>query len=174
MREAALRLAMVAPDIRSLINPRQSSPVEYVDSPLNQPDHGTPFAGGARAGMPGPEARLQTLQGPGHLTTLFGTGFVALYFSNNPRLPACLQSIAAAPPTDAASLRLVRVAAQGTPDACTVVDDLGQAWQRYDAQEDTLYLMRPDGYVMGRWREAASAPVEIDRVLQRALKEQHE
>jgi 3-(3-hydroxy-phenyl)propionate hydroxylase len=171
MREAALRLAMVAPDIRSLINPRQSSPVEYVDSPLNQPDHGTPFAGGARAGMPGPEARLHTLQGPGHLTTLFGTGFVALYFSNNPRLPIYLQSIAAAPPTDAAALRVVRVAAQGTPDACTVVDELGQAWQRYDAQEDTLYLMRPDGYVMGRWREAASAPVTIDRVLKRALKD---
>jgi 3-(3-hydroxy-phenyl)propionate hydroxylase len=174
MREAALRLAMVAPDIRSLINPRQSLPVEYVDSPLNQPDHGTAFAGGARAGMPGPEARLHTLQGPGHLTTLFGTGFVALYFSNDPRLPACLQSVAATPSTDTAVLRVVRVASQGTPDSRTVIDELGQAWRRYDAREDTLYLMRPVGYVMGRWREAASAPLEIDRVLQRALKEQHE
>jgi 3-(3-hydroxy-phenyl)propionate hydroxylase len=171
MREAALRLAMVAPDMRSLINPRQSSPVEYVGSPLNQPDHGSAFAGGARAGMPGPEARLHTLQGPGHLTTLFGTGFVALYFSNNQRLPECLQSVAAAPPSDTAALRLVRVAAEGTPDARTVVDELGQAWQRYDARDGTLYLMRPDGYVMGRWREIASAPVEIDRVLQHALKD---
>jgi 3-(3-hydroxy-phenyl)propionate hydroxylase len=145
--------------------------VEYVGSPLNEPDHGSAFAGGARAGMPGPEAGLHTVQGPGHLTTLFGTGFVALYFSNNPRLPACLQSVAVAPPSDTAALRLVRVAAQGTPDARTVVDELGQAWQRYDAKDDTLYLMRPDGYVMGRWREVASAPVEIDRVLQRALKD---
>jgi 3-(3-hydroxy-phenyl)propionate hydroxylase len=124
--------------------------------------------------MPGPEARLHTLQGPGHLTTLFGTGFVALYFSNNPRPPACLQSAGAAPSADTAALRLVRVAARGSPDAETVVDELGQAWQRYDAREDTLYLMRPDGYVMGRWRETSSAPVDIDRVLRRALKDQHE
>jgi len=80
------------------------------------------------------------ITGSGHLTALFGSGFVALYFSNNPRLPACLQSIAEAPPTDTAALRLVRVAAQGTPDGRTVVDELGQAWQRYDAREGTVYL----------------------------------
>jgi 3-(3-hydroxy-phenyl)propionate hydroxylase len=171
MREAALRLALVAPGVRTLINPRQTSPVEYVDSPLNQPDHGAAFAGGARAGMPAPEARLHTLQGLGHLTTLFGSGFVALYFSNNPHLPASLRQVAEASRSGAAALRLVRVSAQGAADAGTVVDELGQAWPRYDAMEGTLYLIRPDGYVMGRWREAASTPVDIDRVLTRALKD---
>jgi 3-(3-hydroxy-phenyl)propionate hydroxylase len=48
---------------------------------------------------------------------------------------------------------------------------MGQAWQRYGAMEGTLYLIRPDGYVMGRWREAASAGIDIDRVLARALKD---
>jgi 3-(3-hydroxy-phenyl)propionate hydroxylase len=70
-----------------------------------------------------------------------------------------------------AALRLVRVSPQGVPDPRTVVDELGQAWQRYGAMEGTLYLIRPDGYVMGRWREAASAGIDIDRVLERALKE---
>jgi 3-(3-hydroxy-phenyl)propionate hydroxylase len=171
MREAALRLALVAHGVRSLINPRQTSPVEYVDSPLNQPDHGAAFAGGARAGIPAPEARLHTLQGLGHLTTLFGSGFVALYFSNNPHLPASLRQVAEASPSGAAALRLVRVSAQGAADAGTVVDELGQAWQRYDAMEGTLYLIRPDGYVMARWREAASTPADIDRALTRALKD---
>jgi 3-(3-hydroxy-phenyl)propionate hydroxylase len=178
MREAALRLATVEPRVRSLINPRQSAPVEYVGSPLNQPERGTPFVGGARAGMPGPEARLQTLQGLRHLTALFGSGFVAMYFSNNPLLPASLQSAAdplppgaETPRSGGVGLRLLRVAAQGVPDAHTVVDELGQAWQRYDAMEGTLYLVRPDGYVMGRWREIASAPAEIDRVLERTLKD---
>src|SRR3984957_8312785 len=81
MRDAALRLALVSPCVRPLINPRQSSPVEYADSPLNQSDHGGVFGGSARAGMPAPEARLHTPQGLGHLTALFGAHFVALYFS---------------------------------------------------------------------------------------------
>jgi len=51
------------------------------------------------------------------------------------------------------------------------VDELGQAWQRYDAMEGTLYLIRPDGYVMGRWREAASTHIDIDRVLERTLED---
>jgi 3-(3-hydroxy-phenyl)propionate hydroxylase len=96
MREAALRLALVSPDVRSLINPRQTAPVEYVNSPLNQPDDGQDFTGGARAGMPAPEARLITVQGPGHLTALFGAGFVALYFGPSPGLPAWLMRAAEA------------------------------------------------------------------------------
>jgi 3-(3-hydroxy-phenyl)propionate hydroxylase len=160
----------VVPSVRSLINPRQSSPVEYTDSPLNQSDHGGVFGGSARAGMPAPEARLQTPQGQGHMTELFGSAFVALYFSNQPSLPASLQRVADAAPSGAGSLRLIRVAAGGATDARTVVDELGQAWQRYDARESTLYLIRPDGYVMGRWRDAESS--EIDMALKRALEEQ--
>ena len=168
LREAALRLALVASEVRSLINPRQTTPVEYVDSPLNRPDQGS-FSGGACAGMPAPEASLVTAQGVAHLTTLFGTSFVALYFAAHPLIPAYLQQAAAASRSGAAALRLVRVATEGGPDGAAVVDELGQAWQRYDALEGTLYLVRPDGYVMGRWRDAASA--NIDQVLRRALED---
>src|SRR5258708_9437745 len=86
LRAAALRLALVEPGVRSLINPRQTSPVEYVDSPLNQPDHGTAFTGGARPGMPGPETRLLNMQRSSHLTANSGIDYVALYFSSNPRI----------------------------------------------------------------------------------------
>jgi 3-(3-hydroxy-phenyl)propionate hydroxylase len=168
LREAALRLALVAPGVRSLINPRQTSPVEYADSPLNQPDQGADFAGGARAGTPAPEARVHTVQGLSHLTALFGSSFVGLYFSNAP-LPAWGRQVAGGSLPGAAALRLVRVSARGAPDAGTVVDELGQAWQRYDATEGTVYLVRPDGYVMGRWRGDGSTVADVDRALKRAL-----
>ena len=169
MREAALRLALVERGVRSLINPRQTSPAAYPDSPLNQPDRGSWRDGGARAGMPAPEAKLQTMAGAGHLTELFGSGFVALYFSAGAHRsePHCAAAAGAAP------LRIVRVAPQGAAATDTVVDELGQAWERYDATEGTLYLIRPDGYVMGRWREAESLLPGIDSVLKRALEEQH-
>jgi 3-(3-hydroxy-phenyl)propionate hydroxylase len=172
MRGAALRLALESPGVRSLINPRQTSPVEYVDSPLNEPDAGAAFHGGARAGMPAPEARLRSLQGAGHLTTLFGGNFVALYFSDNPDLPLSMlplieSPLAAHARPGVAALRLVRVATHGDPDERTVVDELGQAWLRYDAADGTLYLIRPDGYVMGRWRAASAA--NIGHALRRVL-----
>jgi 3-(3-hydroxy-phenyl)propionate hydroxylase len=171
MRDAALRLALVSSAVRSLINPRQTSPVEYANSPLNQPDDGNDFGGGARPGMPAPEAKLNTLQGPAHLTAMFGTSFVALYFGIGPQLPAWLQQAAEVPRAGLAALRLVRITLHGAPDACTVIDELGQAWQRYDAMDGTLYLIRPDGYVMGRWRDSASTPADLHRALARALKD---
>jgi 3-(3-hydroxy-phenyl)propionate hydroxylase len=98
-----------------------------------------------------------------------------LYFSNNePRPPACVRDIADASRSRVAALRLVRVTARGAPDLCTVVDELGQAWQRYDAAEGTLYLIRPDGYVMGRWRAAALTRAALEQALTRALKASHE
>jgi 3-(3-hydroxy-phenyl)propionate hydroxylase len=63
------------------------------------------------------------------------------------------------------------MAPDGAPDARTVIDELGQAWQGYDATDGTLYLIRPDGYVMGRWRDAAAATANFHRALARALKE---
>ncbi|RZI98462.1 MAG: hypothetical protein EOO54_28870, partial [Haliea sp.] len=41
-------------------------------------------------------------------------------------------------------------------------DTLGQARQRYglpDASSDALVLVRPDGYVLGRWRSLDPAPL---------------
>jgi 3-(3-hydroxy-phenyl)propionate hydroxylase len=156
MREAALRLALVAPRVRPLINPRQTSPVEYRESPLNESETRGAFSGGARAGMPAPEAKLRTLQGEGYLTQLFGSGFVALHFSNRPNPPGSLGQASETAAARAATARIVRVASHGNPDASTVIDELGQAWPRYDAAEGTFYIIRPDGYVMGRWRGAGS------------------
>jgi 3-(3-hydroxy-phenyl)propionate hydroxylase len=105
------------------------------------------------------------------LTAVFGAGFVALYFGLGSLPPAWLTRASQVPRTGVAALRLVRMTPDGEPDARTLIDQLGQAWQRYDAVDGTLYLIRPDGYVMGRWRDAASAGADFHRALARALKE---
>ena len=144
MREAALRLALDNQVVRSLINPRQSTPIDYPHSPLNaatdDPDS-----------RPAPgDVAPEVLLGDRHLTSLFGAGFVALLFSDRAR-----------PSTDAAestegslgAVRIWRISRQSTPGDPQVLHDAdGAAWSRYGADEGTHILIRPDGYVLGRWR----------------------
>jgi 3-(3-hydroxy-phenyl)propionate hydroxylase len=148
MREAALRLASEDAPVRSLINPRQTTPIRYRGSPLSAPGDEAAFEGGAAAGETAPEARLLGVAGPCHLTQLFGHRFTALWFGDG-GLPDGLE--------DDGLLCCRQVARQGMAGPQRLVDRDGQAWSRYDAREGTLYLVRPDGYVLGRWR-AYDAP----------------
>jgi phytoene dehydrogenase-like protein len=91
-------------------------------------------------GLPGPEALLQGPHGGLHLTQCFGKDFVCLVFG------------------DGALTRAMTELAEhgvGVLDIPPEADSLGQARQRYGlpgAQVQGLVLVRPDGYVMGRWR----------------------
>ena len=103
----------------------------------------------AAPGAPAPEALLHgslTVQSqkdqasPWHLTSRWGKGLVALVF-NPPELSNPLPVLAAQ------GIEFITI----TP----ANDTSGQAWQRYglpDVQAQGLVLIRPDGYVMGRWR----------------------
>ncbi|HEX7890032.1 MAG TPA: FAD-dependent monooxygenase [Ramlibacter sp.] len=141
MREAALRLAVDEPAVRSLINPRQSAPVAYAGSALNGPQSGEWTSDLAVPGQPAPEALLRGAQGEFHLTQCFGTEFTCLVFGDGP-LPHALADLAA----------------QGVAvlDIASQADALGQARLRYGLPGGqgvgALVLVRPDGYVMGRWR----------------------
>lgn len=145
MREAALRLALADETVRSLINPRQSAPISYDTSPLNLAD-GAPQAGPAAApGQPAPDALLQDGDAPRYLSECFGRGFVALAVSPAAPLSAELDALAAATQGLPHPLQVVRVGADGWHDAH------GQLRQRYGAADGMVYLLRPDGYVLGRW-----------------------
>lgn len=142
MREAALRLAVSEPAVRSLVNPRQSTPIAYAGSPLNQP--GNRGAGAwadadlSAPGMPAPEALLAD---GSHLSRQFGNGFVCLVFAD--ALPADVQAL------PALGVRPFLVPRQAV-----------QAWQRYGlGRHDGWVLVRPDAYVMARWRHSDSAMV---------------
>jgi len=140
MREATLRLARDEPAVRSLINPRQSAPVAY-RSPLNGPEEGTWTSAQAAPGHPAPEALLQGPQGAFHLSRCFGTDFTCLVFGDGP-LPHVLADLAS----------------QGVAvlDIAPEADAHGQARLRYGLPgghgAKGLVLVRPDGYVLGRWR----------------------
>lgn len=147
MREATLRLALDEPAVRSLINPRQSAPVAYPDSPLNAAQQGEWADGMAAPGQPAPEALLQGAQGTFHLTQCFGTDLTCLVFGDG-ALPHAVADLAAH------GIAVLDIA----PEA----DLHGQARSRYGlpgADATGLVLVRPDGYVMGRWRGLDPAPV---------------
>ncbi len=143
MREATLRLAEGDAQVRSLINPRQSTPITYVGSPLNaDATHGW-TSEQAAPGAPAPEALLQDGRGAFHLSNRFGRDFLLLSFG----------------PVDQPAPTVPGV------EVLTIDSDMdshGQAWQRYGLSgrdATALVLVRPDGYVMGRWHGHNPAPV---------------
>ena len=140
MRTAVLGLAAKHRPLRALINPRQTSPIAYTASPLNGASDG--FSAGPPPGSVLPECPL----GDGHITELLGNGFTALYFgeqSDAPALPCTLRAIPRA------------------------ADSTGHLYPMYGAIDGTLYLVRPDGHVLARWRDArdADATGAINRAL---------
>jgi len=130
MREAALRLSTVDASVRSLINPRQSTPIEYVGSPLNL---------NANAGLPALDAKLDGgYRGDAqYLSQLFGMSFVLLRFSNQASVPALVHP----------RVKVVML----TPEASH------EAWQRYGAHDGCSVLIRPDGYVAARYDNLSQA-----------------
>ncbi|WER49532.1 FAD-dependent oxidoreductase [Cupriavidus sp. WKF15] len=161
MREATLRLALDQPAVRSLINPRQSAPIAYTGSALNGPTDFGDDCPGAAPGMPAPEARLSE----GHLTASFGQCFTLLWFGDGAPVPDELTALVQAHATNL-QLRVI-VPAGGAPQPGALADLDGHALARYGAQAGTLYVIRPDGYVLARWR--APQPEPLRTVLARFL-----
>ena len=160
MREAALRLATENERVRSLINPRQSTPISYPGSPLNATARGQGTELSPDAGDPAPEALLSN----GHLTCEFGHDFVALYFSDHGALPSALTEIEGPPDAGLARLRVQRISRDPvTVDSMTLIDASGEAWQRYHATEGALFVIRPDGYILGRWPRADASALHAMR-----------
>lgn len=153
MREATLRLAQHESAVRSLINPRQSAPIAYDASPLNGPSDFGDDCPAAAPGMPAPEARVASANGIDHLTQSFGQAFTLLYFGERPTLPEPLAALVQAHP-DTLQARVI-VASTSVAGDAALADISGQACTRYGAQPGTLYAIRPDGYVLARWREPA-------------------
>jgi 3-(3-hydroxy-phenyl)propionate hydroxylase len=147
MREATLRLALDEPAVRPLINPRQSAPIAYAASPLNVPQQGAWTSNAAAPGQAAPEALLAGPHGALHLTQCFGTAFTCLVFGDG-ALPQAL-----------AELSAHGIAVLDIPPEA---DSAGQARERYGLAQPRatgLVLVRPDGYVLGRWRGLDPRPL---------------
>jgi len=177
MRTAVLGLAKKHPSLSSLINPRQTSAITYATSPLNAAaERSAEFPAGPVPGAVLPECPLTVADGSGtregHLTDLLGPHFTALYFSEDGAVPAELESLdralaARQVPFELASL--TRRLGASSPHGW---DHTGRLFPMYGAQPGTLYLVRPDGHVLGRWRQASAAEAlaAIDHALQPPVK----
>ncbi len=175
LRDAALRLAGEDERVRTLVNPRQSTPIEYVGSPLNHGDGiNDGFAGkGPHPGMPAPEARMSGADGEVHLTTLFGRCFTLLCFGGAAQMTSALlpSQPASSAAGDVADLQIVSISRDVAehPDivraeVVMLNDASGQAHERYAAAPGTLYLIRPDGYVLARWHHSVATAERVVQV----------
>ena len=141
MREATLKLALADEKVRSLINPRQSTPIHYVGSALNLADTDNWSNDLAAPGMPMPEVLLDD---GSHLTEQFGKSFVCIVFGE------------ALEPSKQVDLEQIGI------KICSFSGNENAGYSQFGLSNSTdsaLILVRPDGYVMGRWKGTAIAPL---------------
>nr|WP_314629386.1 FAD-dependent oxidoreductase [uncultured Noviherbaspirillum sp.] len=174
MRTAVLGLAKKHAGLRSLINPRQSSAITYVDSPLNAPGtQNEAWRAGPAPGAVLPECPVTILRDgretAGHLTDLVGPGFSVLYFSDGGGMPEALDAFAGAMREKGVPLQIVRLsrARAGDGPGLGAHDHTGRLFDLYGAEAGSVYLVRPDGHVAGRWQapDAATLALAVERVL---------
>jgi 3-(3-hydroxy-phenyl)propionate hydroxylase len=159
MRDAALSLSVDNEFARPFANPRQMTPYTYGDSPLTLASTaGDQFLGGPVVGAACPNVALP---GGGHLFDKLDRGFVAIAFHDgtaDTEVEATLTVLAKLDP----NLTAVRIGLDGA-----LADQDGTIARAFCAVPGTLYLLRPDLYVAGRWRSINAD--EIVGSMQRCL-----
>ncbi|WP_417320553.1 FAD-dependent oxidoreductase [Emcibacter sp.] len=154
-RNAVLQLAEKFDFARPLINSgRLSTPVSFPESSLNTKDEDN-WTGGIAPGCPVLDAPVN--HGRDWLQIQLGTEFLGLYFVGD---DGCSEDVTAAFP-----VKTLVVGPEGARGV-DIVDDTGLVAERYDAGTGSFYLIRPDQYVAGRWKQAD--PAKIQAALNRA------
>lgn len=157
MREAALSLALSEDFARGFANPRQMQPYTYAASPL------TPFPrrdAGFKSGPVSGAAMRNVRLGDGFLTDHMGDGFTLLAFTDG-GWPSALDDMVAAMRRRHARLRVVAIglAAEASEPVRALADPSAAVAEAYGAVPGSLYLVRPDLHVAGRWKEAVADEV---------------
>ncbi|MGF6606536.1 3-(3-hydroxy-phenyl)propionate hydroxylase [Paraburkholderia sp. WSM4175] len=168
LRTAVLGLAERHAAVRPLINPRQTHAIAYRQSPLNFAGDGADaFDRGPAPGTVLPESRLLKQSQDGarlgiHLTDLLGPCFTALRFdadlANDGDAWRQLQSTLAHQGVPFNLIDIVTAEAQSANSPRTI-DPTGRLHDMLDARPGTVYLIRPDGHVLARWRNGSAAAV---------------
>jgi 3-(3-hydroxy-phenyl)propionate hydroxylase len=174
MRRAVLSLAIKHPALSSLINPRQTSAITYVTSPLNVIGGADEFECGPVPGQPLSECPVTIVEKgaarEGHLTDLITPAVTAIYFADD-----------GATPPSALTALAVSMRERGVPFVLNTLtrhlhvdvaeahgwDHTGRLFDMYGATGGTLYLVRPDGHVFGRWHrfDGEAARAALDHML---------
>lgn len=172
MRTAVLGLAEKHACVRSLINPRQSSAITYTGSPLNVADQDA-WSAGPVPGAVLPECPLAEIkageESPSHVTSLLGAGLTAFCFTVDATVPPQLADFADAMRARGIDLTVMPVAQQRPNDATSrcAWDSTGRLFSMYGAAPGSVYLVRPDGHVLGRWKapDAGKLAAAVEHLL---------
>jgi 3-(3-hydroxy-phenyl)propionate hydroxylase len=168
MRDAVLALAVHNDFPRPLINPRQSLPYTYVESPLTTPCDAA-IGGGLGVGAPLANRRM----GDGSfLLDHLGHGFTLIVFVDKTGVPRALQQLTTALGSRFGGFKVLCVA-RAAPAADSsaflrdvLIDDSGDTFALYGATTGTCYLVRPDRHICARWHDPHAD--DIKQALQRA------
>ncbi|RQZ63316.1 FAD-dependent oxidoreductase [Burkholderia sp. Bp9004] len=178
MRKAVLTLAVRHPALRSLINPRQTSAIAYTASPLNA-DERDAFSAGPAPGMVLAECPLMLQTSSdigndngarrGHLTDLVGSRFTAFRFTRDGAPDPSFVDLERRLHDTGIPFALVTLARHAAPQhpGGGGYDVDGRLFNLYGARDGTVYLVRPDGHVLGRWHDARTT--DLSAALERAL-----
>lgn len=162
MRDAALSLAVHHEITRPLVNPRQSSPYTYADSPLTAlPMRDGEFTTGPVAGA----ALVNRKVAPDrYLLDRLGVGFSGLYFSDDGSVPASMQDVFRDLAVGQETFQPIVISRRAVGAAAEHERGLFAA---YGATDKTFYLVRPDRHIAARWRQVV--PDEARLALQQTL-----
>ena len=122
---------------RPLVNSgRLSTPTPYVHSSLNTADEAA-FDSAIAPGTNCPDAPVTVEGREGWFLNQIGSGFVLLVFGEDPGV---------------AAVRCGDIEARVLVVGRDLQDSRGLLAARYDGQDGTTYLLRPDQYAAARWR----------------------
>jgi 3-(3-hydroxy-phenyl)propionate hydroxylase len=149
-REAALSLSLKHAFPRGLANPRQMQPYTYSGSPLTPfPNRDAEFAGGPVSGSAAPNARLAD---GSFLLDRAGLGLTMLVFTGgelDDRQIAAMQEIKLFDPH---LVPLIIGPRASGANANGIADANGEMATLFSATPGSVYLLRPDLHVAGRWK----------------------
>src|SRR6476660_8206419 len=151
-REAALSLSLKHDFPRGLANPRQMQPYTYSDSVLT-PYAGSDaeFTGGPVCGSVAPNAGLTD---GSYLLDRAGDGMTAILFCEGQPTGEQAALLAQLGRIDKRFIPIV-VSLGGTASAAiAIADEDGEIARLFAAAPGTLYLLRPDLHIAGRWKAA--------------------
>jgi len=160
-RNQVLALAKHHPFARKLVNSgRLSMPSFLTESVLNTPDTEV-FAGQMVPGAPMDDAPVQVNGQDAWLLDQVGKGFQCLLFVDAAPSAETLVTLQAfRQGAVSVDTLIVSPVALSVPGWTVVVDAQGWMAKRYDAQAETVYLLRPDQHVLARWRQLQPAAVQ--------------
>jgi 3-(3-hydroxy-phenyl)propionate hydroxylase len=144
-REAALSLSLRHDFPKGLANPRQMQPFTYVESPLTlHPERDHDFQAGPSSGAAAPNARLAD---GSYLLDHAGDGYTILFFVVDKQVPNFNDLI------DQMTLLHKRFKPLFIKLGTSEADDV------YEASAGTIYLLRPDLHIAGRWKRMESLEI---------------